>query len=190
VIAPGQGLISAASNWDKEMFKIEIDGQDDQPGVPDEADKEKANDLTSLISYVDKHNRRNWYLLEQGTSMSCPHAAGIVALWMPADPTLTVNRIKEIMKETCRNDEFTTNVDKMPSGKTVQAGFGKIDCLAGLKKIKNVTSIETVQAGGRREATPATMYSVDAPVYNMMGQQVDKNHRGFVIYKGRKYLNK
>lgn len=190
VIAPGQGLISAASNWDKEMFKIEIDGQDDQPGVPDEADKEKANDLTSLISYVDKHNRRNWYLLEQGTSMSCPHAAGIVALWMQADPTLTVNRIKEIMKETCRNDEFTTTLAKIPSGNKVQAGYGKIDCLAGLKKIKNITSIETVQAGGHREATPATMYSVDAPVYNMMGQRVDKNTRGFVIYKGRKYLNK
>ena len=31
---------------------------------------------------------------------------------------------------------------------------------------------------------------VDAPVYNMMGQRVDKNTRGFVIYKGRKYLNK
>jgi hypothetical protein len=34
------------------------------------------------------------------------------------------------------------------------------------------------------------MYSVDAPVYNMMGQQVGKNHKGLVIYKGKKYLNK
>jgi len=42
----------------------------------------------------------------------------------------------------------------------------------------------------QRQATPATMYSVDAPVYNMMGQQVDKSHRGLVIYKGRKYFNK
>ena len=36
----------------------------------------------------------------------------------------------------------------------------------------------------------ATMYSIDAPVYNMMGQQVDKSQKGIVIYKGRKYLNK
>ena len=43
---------------------------------------------------------------------------------------------------------------------------------------------------GRREATPATMYSVDAPVYNMMGQRVDKSQKGLVIYKGRKYVNK
>ncbi len=27
-------------------------------------------------------------------------------------------------------------------------------------------------------------------VYNMMGQQVDKSHKGLVIYKGRKYINK
>lgn len=122
--------------------------------------------------------------------MSCPHAAGIVALWMQADPTLTVNRIKEILKETSRNDEFTTNESKIPSGKKIQAGFGKIDCVAGLKKILNSTGIDTVELGGQRQATPATMYSVDAPVYNMMGQQVGKNHKGLVIYKGKKYLNK
>ena len=190
VIAPGQGIISSASNWDKEMFKIDVTGQEDQPGVPDESDKEKEDALTNLIAFVDKNNRRNWYELEQGTSMSCPHAAGIVALWMQADPTLTVNRIKEILKETSRNDEFTTNESKIPSGKKIQAGFGKIDCVAGLKKILNSTGIDTVELGGQRQATPATMYSVDAPVYNMMGQQVGKNHKGLVIYKGKKYLNK
>lgn len=53
-----------------------------------------------------------------------------------------------------------------------------------------VGGIEVIGADGYREATPATMYSVDAPVYNMMGQQVDKSHKGLVIYKGRKYVNK
>ena len=48
----------------------------------------------------------------------------------------------------------------------------------------------TVGADGHREASPATMYSVNAPVYNMMGQRVDKSHRGLVIYKGRKYMNR
>ena len=50
------------------------------------------------------------------------------------------------------------------------------------------TAIETIHTD--REATPSTMYSVDAPVYNMMGQRVDKNTRGMVIYKGRKYVNR
>jgi hypothetical protein len=61
---------------------------------------------------------------------------------------------------------------------------------AGLKSIIGITGIETMEAGGHREATPATMYSVDAPVYNMMGQRVNKSQKGLVIYKGRKYVNK
>jgi subtilisin family serine protease len=190
VIAPGQGIFSAASNWDDSMFKVKIDDQDDQPGVPDADNEDKGSALENLIYYEEKNNRKNWYVLAQGTSMSCPHAAGIVALWMQAKPTLTSKEIQEIMKATCVNDEFTTNIDLIPSRNKVQAGFGKIDCLAGLQKILNITGIEAIEVGGHREATPSTMYSVDAPVYNMMGQRVDKNTRGFVIYKGRKYVNK
>ena len=188
VIAPGQGLISAASNWDKSMFKITDEGG--EPGVPDEENKKKENALMNLVTSIDKNNRKNWYLLAQGTSMSTPLAAGIVTLWMQADPTLSSMKIQEIMKNTSVNDEFTTNVAKIPSGNKVQAGFGKINCLAGLKAILSTTDIESVSMDGHREATPATMYSVDAPVYNMMGQRVNKNTRGMVIYKGRKYVNK
>lgn len=122
--------------------------------------------------------------------MACPAAAGIVALWMQAKPTLTVNEINTILKETCVNDEWTTNTANIPSGNKVQAGYGKIDVLAGLKRILGTDGIETISADGHREATPATMYSTDAPVYNMMGQRVSKSQKGLVIYKGRKYLNK
>ena len=164
IIAPGQGTISAANNYDYSTFIADANN----PGgaVPNPESDEAKN---FLIGRIDKHNRRNWYTLEQGTSMSCPHAAGIIALWLQAKPSLTVNEIKSVLKET---------------------GYGKIDAVAGLKKILGTTAIDAVIIGGHRQATPATMYSVDAPVYNMMGQQVDKSHRGLVIYKGRKYLNK
>lgn len=186
VLGPGQGLISGANNYDTSMF---IDGQ---PGVPD-SDTEnpnKQNALYFLCPKVDKYDRTNWYVLEQGTSMSCPHTAGIVALWMQAKPTLTVNEIKDVLKQTCVNDDFTTNTAMIPSGNKVQAGYGKVDAVAGLKKILGTTGIERVEVGGVRQATPATMYDVDAPVYNMMGQRVDKSQKGFVIYKGRKYVNR
>ena len=185
IIAPGQGTISAANNYDYSTFMPD----EDNPGgaVPNPLSNDAKN---FLIGNIDKFNRRNWYVLEQGTSMSCPHAAGIIALWLQAKPSLTVNEIKSVLKETCVNDKFTTNIDLIPSRNKVQAGFGKIDCLAGLQKILNITGIEAIEVGGHREATPSTMYSVDAPVYNMMGQRVDKNTRGFVIYKGRKYVNK
>jgi len=177
IIAPGMGLVSAANNYDQGFF---VNGQ---PGEP-------TQNSPVLISLMEKNNRNNWYYLTQGTSMSCPHAAGIVALWMQAKPTLTSKEIQETLKFTCRNDAFTTNETLIPSGNKVQAGFGKIDALAGLKVIMGITGIETVEAGGHRQATPATMYSVDAPVYNMMGQRVNKNTRGLVVYKGRKYVNK
>ena len=167
LIGPGMGLISAANNWDKNYFKI-YNEADDQPGVPDDENPYKSFD--SLISSVEKNGRTNWYLLEQGTSMSTPHAAGIVALWMQANPQLTTNDIIEILRETCRNDKFTTDTEFIPSHNPVQA-------------------IDAIEAGGHREATPATMYSIDAPVYNMMGQRIDKNTRGLVVYKGRKYVN-
>ena len=179
LIAPGMGLLSGASNYAEDLFK---------EGAPGVVNPEK--DLTYLCSCVEKFDRKNWYEIEQGTSMSTPVVTGIVALWMQAKPTLSVNDILAVMQKTCVNDEFTTNVAKIPSGNKVQAGLGKIDCLAGLKEILGTTDIETISMDGHREATPATMYSVDAPVYNMMGQRVNKNTRGLVIYKGRKYVNK
>lgn len=185
IIAPGQGVISAANNYDYSTF---IEDDTNPGGAEPNPDSNQANIF--LIENVEKHNRRNWYILEQGTSMSCPHAAGIIALWLQAKPSLTVNDIKSVLKETCVNDTWTTEVANIPSGNKIQAGYGKIDALAGLKKILGTTAIDIVPVDGHRQATPATMYSVDAPVYNMMGQQVDKSHRGFVIYKGRKYLNK
>ena len=185
IIAPGQGLISAANNYDYSTFIAD----ETNPGgaVPNPESNEAKN---FLIENVDKHNRRNWYILEQGTSMSCPHAAGIIALWLQAKPTLTVNEIKSVLKETCVNDTWTTDIANIPSGNKIQAGYGKINAVAGLKKILSTTAIDIVPVDGHREATPATMYSIDAPVYNMMGQQVDKSQRGLVIYKGRKYVNK
>ena len=178
IIAPGQGIISAASSYDSQSF---VNGA---PNITN------ADAVATIQPKVVKNGRDNWYILEQGTSMSCPHAAGIVALWMQAKPTLNVNDIKSILKETCVNDEWTTTLANIPSGNKIQAGYGKIDALAGLKKILGTDGIEVIGADGRREATPATMYGVDAPVYNMMGQQVDKSHKGLVIYKGRKYVNK
>lgn len=179
LIAPGMGIISGASNYAMDLFK------EGAPGVVN-----PEGNLTNLCSCVEKFGRKNWYVIEQGTSMSTPVVTGIVALWLQAKPTLTTNEILSVLKNTCVNDEFTTNEAMIPSGNKVQAGWGKIDCLEGLKEILGTTGIETISMDGHREATPSTMYSVDAPVYNMMGQRVDKSQKGLVIYKGRKYVNK
>ena len=53
VIAPGEGVISGASNYDTEKFF-----NADEPGVPD-----PQKDLNVLCSGVDKYGRKNWFLL-------------------------------------------------------------------------------------------------------------------------------
>lgn len=181
VLAPGQVLLSAFNGYDATYFT---------GGTPN-----TEKDLTylcpaAMMVTINNDPRCHWYGMMAGTSMSSPHTAGIIALWLQANPQLTEQEAVEIIKQTSVKDDFVTDVTKIPSHNLVQAGNGKIDALAGLKKILNLTKIETIGRDGRREATPSTMYSVDAPVYNMMGQRVNKNTRGLVIYKGRKYVNK
>lgn len=140
-----------------------------------------------LTQLVEKSAQRR----AQGAEPLDPKAVNkSIAVSFNADGAIASFSGIAILKETCVNDTWTTEVANIPSGNKIQAGYGKIDALAGLKKILGTTAIDIVPVDGHRQATPATMYSVDAPVYNMMGQQVDKSHRGFVIYKGRKYLNK
>ena len=101
------------------------------------------------------------YASMQGTSMSTPVAAGIVALWLQAakevDKQLTVNDVKTIMKETAIKDEFTTNgVNASHFGK------GKIDALAGIQYILSGTGdSETIDFTEQGYADAAAVTSVN-----------------------------
>ncbi len=77
------------------------------------------------------------YSSMNGTSMSCPTVSGIIALWLQADPTLSLDDIKDVLAATSRNDEFTA-VDP------IKWGYGKIDAAAGIEYIKGMTPIGTV----------------------------------------------
>jgi subtilisin family serine protease len=64
-----------------------------------------------------------------GTSMASPMAAGIIALWLQADPTLTVNQALAVAEATAQTN-FSDITD-------VRWGAGCIDAFAGLKQILN-----------------------------------------------------
>ena len=65
----------------------------------------------------------------QGTSMATPCVAGICALWLQVDPSLTPDEVKTIMAETAIKDSYVTGTNAS------HFGNGKIDALAGIEKI-------------------------------------------------------
>ena len=65
-----------------------------------------------------------------GTSMASPTVAGIIALWLQAEPTLSVRQVKDIIAQTAIRDEFTQGEFGTQFGPN-----GKIDALAGLQLI-------------------------------------------------------
>lgn len=90
------------------------------------------------------YNGKTYYWsIEMGTSMATPYMAGVAALWLEADPTLSNDDIKKIAKETAISDDYVKNT-KYP----VQFGAGKIDAYNGLKYVLDhkATALKAVDA--------------------------------------------
>lgn len=81
---------------------------------------------TGVRSAVPGGGRQAW----NGTSMATPHVSGVVALMLQADPTLTPDKIEEILKSTAT-----------PIGKTApnnDAGWGLVDAYRAVASVMNV----------------------------------------------------
>lgn len=126
----------------------------------------------------DEADRKNYWGGSLGTSMSSPHVAGSIALWLEADPTLTINDVKDIVAQTSVKD------DAIKSADPVQAGAGKFSAYEGLKEvIRRATSgIGSIAADKPRMlVTPAgeNIYNVfmggaaalDIAVYDVTGKK-------------------
>ena len=85
---------------------------------------------SAILGRVDD-SRKDIYAWQSGTSMASPYVAGTIALWLEADPTLTVADVKDIIAATAFKDEMTVKANP------VQAGAGKFDAYAGLKEVLN-----------------------------------------------------
>lgn len=75
---------------------------------------------------------------EQGTSMATPIAAGVVATWLQAKPTLTVEDVRTILKETATKDNFVN------TGDPVRWGAGKINAYEGLKRVLGLDGVADI----------------------------------------------
>ena len=117
------------------------------------------------------------YGAESGTSMACPVVSGIVALWLQADPTLTLADVKEVMENASDADDFT-------SKNTERWGFGKISAKRGIDYI-----LKKHTDGIRSHYTPASDQR-SAVIYDLQGRrlQTGQIHKGIYIKNGKKYV--
>lgn len=110
VSAPGALVVSSLSRYytanggEKDLYSARIEDPDGGP--------------TAYYRYM------------QGTSMASPFVTGTIALWLEADPTLTVDDVKEIIRKTSIKDDIYNR-----PGNAARMGAGRIDALAGLKEV-------------------------------------------------------
>jgi subtilisin family serine protease len=112
-----------------------------------------------------------------GTSMACPTVSGIIALWLQADPTLTLDDIKEVLAATSRNDGFT-------AVSPIRWGYGKIDAAAGIEYIKRTTAVNSIESD-EPEVESNLWYDITGRSYNSK-----PSAPGIYINSGKKYIIK
>lgn len=71
-----------------------------------------------------------------GTSMSSPFVAGVVALMLEANPYLTPDQVKSILKETAFHDQYTEATSP------VRYGAGKVDAYQAILRALNYDGVE------------------------------------------------
>ena len=117
VTAPGSYIISSLSS-----FYLE----------------EHPDKTTYDVEHFDLGGRTYVWAAESGTSMSTPVVAGIIALWLQANPTLTPDDIRGILQRTCRHpEEQLTYPNNFYGHGEVDAYRGLLDILgmAGIKEL-------------------------------------------------------
>ena len=130
ITAPGAMLVSAVNHYDTSGPYSYISGASDFYGMF------RVNSNTTYP-----------YGSMSGTSMAAPVVAGIVAQWLQASleegalhKNLTVNDVKNIMKETAIHDNFTDGASAS------RFGNGKIDAIAGLHYILGGVGMPAMKA--------------------------------------------
>lgn len=93
--------------------------------------------------YTDKehftHDGRTYaWTVCSGTSSASPMVAGIIALWLQANPNLTPQDIKDIIRRT------STHPDPSLSYPNAIYGYGEIDAYAGLLDALSLSGVEAI----------------------------------------------
>lgn len=99
------------------------------PGTCVVAAANRYSYLANSSETVMKTDDGSFWGVMSGTSMAAPTVAGIIALWLQANPNLSVADVKEVLAQTATHDRYTLS-------KPLQFGpNGKINALSGMQYI-------------------------------------------------------
>lgn len=99
-----------------------------------------------------------------GTSMSCPAVSGIVALWLQANPQLTSQDVKAVIRETSDYDSYCEKWKE-------RAGYGKINALRGLEYVVATTGIRDISPDSVTISRPVKYLTPDHRLVLQRGSQ-------------------
>jgi subtilisin family serine protease len=166
ITAPGNRIVSSISRFDSSY---------NFSGGNFNQNENYADVVSGLTDNVN-----NWYFAaNQGTSMAAPMVTGIIALWLQANPNLTVSQIKTILQNTSITDSFTGTGSAIPNNTW---GRGKINAYAGIQYINQFLSVQNFDIINPIKAYPnpfTNQLSIEAnepifkvEIYNLLGQLV------------------
>lgn len=99
--------------------------------------EKNPSQIKSMTAKATVNGRDVYWGFEGGTSMATPYVAGIIALWLQADPSLTAGDALDIAASTA----MTGYTDI----KDLRWGAGQIDALAGIKKVLSLSGVNDVK---------------------------------------------
>ena len=125
--------------------------------------------------YTRTHNGTTYYWTPMtGTSMATPFMAGVAAMWLSADPTLTTDDIIRIAQETSWEPDMASDNKGASGNLNAFEGLCKILGLSSVSNITvdNATDIAITHTNGQcRILAPGTDH-IDITIHDMSGRTV------------------
>lgn len=140
ITAPGAAVISAINNY-AAAYNIVKD------------------DLAATEKDAVQPNRTNYWGAMSGTSMATPVVTGVMALWLQADPTLTLAEVHDIIKDMC-------GIDAAKGLERINAGISAVSAAPAYTFSRHDRTLLTAEGTRRVElfrADGRLVLSADSP---------------------------